>query len=42
MDIVSSDVTLRSKRELIDNFIEKNLLHATYDEDITQVFEAYV
>ncbi|WP_235082785.1 hypothetical protein [Serratia rubidaea] len=26
----------------MDNFIEKNLLHATYDEDITQVFEAYV
>jgi type I restriction enzyme R subunit len=42
MDIVDSDVTLRSKRELIDNFIEKSLLHATHDEDITQVFEAYV
>lgn len=42
MDIVDSDVTLRSKRELIDNFIEKNLLHASHDEDITQVFEAYV
>ena len=42
MDIVDSDVTLRSKRELIDNFIEKSLLHASHDEDITQVFEAYV
>ncbi|WP_409033444.1 type I restriction endonuclease subunit R, EcoR124 family, partial [Klebsiella pneumoniae] len=27
---------------LIDNFIEKSLLHASHDEDITQVFEAYV
>lgn len=42
MDIVDSDVTLRSKRELIDNFIEQNLLHVEQDADITQVFEAYV
>ena len=42
MDIVDSDVTLRSKRELIDNFIEENLLHVSHDEDITQAFETYV
>lgn len=42
MDIVDSDVTLRSKRELIENFIEENLLHATHDEDVTQTFETYV
>ncbi|MEH4675057.1 hypothetical protein PO353_12690 [Klebsiella variicola] len=42
MDIADSDVTLRCKRELIDNFIEKSLLHASHDEDITQVLEAYL
>ncbi|OJB94436.1 type I restriction endonuclease subunit R [Yersinia ruckeri] len=42
MDIVDSDVTLRSKRELIENFIEENLLHVTHDEDVTQTFETYV
>ncbi|CRX45681.1 HsdR family type I site-specific deoxyribonuclease [Yersinia enterocolitica] len=42
MDIVDSDVTLRSKRELIENFIEENLLHVTHDEDVTQTFENYV
>lgn len=42
MDIVDSDVTLRSKRELIENFIEENLLHITHDEDATQTFETYV
>ena len=39
---IDSDVTLRSKRELIDNFIEENLLHVSHDEDITQAFETYV
>ncbi len=33
---------MRSKRELIDNFIEENLLHVSHDEDITQTFETYV
>lgn len=42
MDIVDSDVTLRSKRELIENFIEENLLHVAHGEDVTQTFETYV
>ncbi|MDE1482540.1 type I restriction endonuclease subunit R [Xenorhabdus bovienii] len=42
MEIIDSDVTLRSKRELIDNFIEQNLLRVEHDGDITQVFETYV
>ncbi|WP_275381655.1 type I restriction endonuclease subunit R, EcoR124 family [Xenorhabdus bovienii] len=41
MEIIDSDVTLRSKRELIDNFIEQNLLRVEHDGDITQVFETY-
>ncbi|MER3625488.1 hypothetical protein J8803_29625, partial [Klebsiella pneumoniae] len=41
-DEINVGYILRSKRELIDNFIEKSLLHASHDEDITQVFEAYV
>lgn len=42
MDIVDSDVTLRSKRELIENFIEENLLDVAHDEDVAQTFETYV
>ena len=42
LEIIDSDVTLRSKRELIENFIEQNLLQVEHDEDITQLFEVFV
>ena len=42
LEIIDSDVTLRSKRELIENFIEQNLLQVEQDENISQAFESFV
>lgn len=40
-DILSGDINLRSKRELIEEFIDSNLLHLESSDDIEEVFETY-
>lgn len=42
MDMLSSEVTLRSKKELIERFIEKNLPHITDSDTVQDEFEGYV
>lgn len=41
MDMLSGEVTLRSKRELIEKFIEENLPHITDPEQIQPEFEKF-
>ncbi|MEZ4922164.1 MAG: type I restriction endonuclease subunit R [Crocinitomicaceae bacterium] len=41
MDMLSGEVTLRSKRELIEKFIEENLPHITDPDQIQSEFENY-
>ncbi|MFK8013285.1 MAG: type I restriction endonuclease subunit R [Marinicellaceae bacterium] len=41
MDMLSGEVTLRSKRELIEKFIEENLPHITDSSKIKEEFEQY-
>lgn len=40
-DLLSGDIKLRSKRELIQKFIEENLPYIDDSEEISQKFEAY-
>ena len=40
-DVLSGDINLRSKRELIEEFIDSNLLHLESSDDIEEVFETY-
>lgn len=42
MDMLSSEVTLRSKKELIEKFIEKNLPHITDSDTVQDEFEGYI
>ena len=42
LDIVNSDTRLRSKRQLIENFIEKNLPNINQPEDVKAIFEIYI
>ncbi len=41
LDLLSGEAELRSKRELIEQFIEKNLPHIDDPADIPEEFEAY-
>lgn len=41
MDLLSGEATLRSKRELIEKFINQNLPQLSDDEDIETAFKAY-
>lgn len=41
MDLMSGDIMLRSKRELIEKFIEENLPHIPDSENIEDEFEKY-
>ncbi len=41
LDLISGNVQLRSKRELIEKFIQKNLPHIDDVDDIPEVFEKY-
>ncbi len=41
IEIIAGDVELRSKRELIERFIDENLPKITDSDDIPEVFEAY-
>jgi len=40
-DMLSGDINLRSKKELIEQFIEDNLIHITNSEDVPEAFDAY-
>ena len=41
IDLLGGDVMLRSKRELIEKFIEENLPHIQYADKIEDEFEQY-
>lgn len=41
IEIVSGDAQLRSKRELIEKFIQENLPHIADSDDIPEAFENY-
>lgn len=41
-DIISGDPKLRSKKELIDEFIDENLVHVTDGDDIPEAFLAFI
>jgi type I restriction enzyme R subunit len=40
-DMLSGDVNLRSKKKLIEQFIEDNLIHITNSEDVPEAFDTY-
>ena len=40
-DMLSGDISLRSKKELIEQFIEDNLIHITNSEDVPEAFDTY-
>jgi len=40
-DILSNDIHLRSKKELIEQFIEDNLVNIENSEDVADAFDAY-
>ena len=40
-DLISSDVNLRSKKELIEKFIDERLLNLVDSEDIEEAFDSY-
>ena len=40
-DLIAGDIKLRSKRELIERFIDENLLHLDEGEDIEEAFDSY-
>ena len=40
-DILAGELNLRSKRELIEKFIDENLVHVENPEDIEEAFDAY-
>ena len=40
-DMLSGDINLRSKKELIEQFIEDNLIHITNSEDVPEAFDTY-
>jgi len=40
-DMLSNDIHLRSKKELIEQFIEDNLVHIENSEDVADAFDAY-
>lgn len=40
-DMLSNDIHLRSKKELIEQFIEDNLVHIENSEDVADAFNAY-
>ena len=42
LDMVSWEVKLRSKKELIEKFIEENLVNIKNEEDVTSEFEKYI
>ena len=42
LDTLSSEASLRSKRELIEKFIEENLPHIDKDADMTEEFERFI
>ena len=42
LDTLSSEASLRSKRELIEKFIEENLPHINKDADMTEEFERFI
>ena len=41
IDLITGDVQLRSKRELIEKFIQENLLHIEDSDDIPDEFESF-
>ena len=41
IEIIAGDAQLRSKRELIEKFIQENLPHISDSDDIPEVFESY-
>lgn len=41
MEILSGDAQLRSKRELIEKFIQENLPHISDSDDVPEEFESY-
>lgn len=41
LELLSGDIKLRSKRELIEKFIEENLPHIDDPDDIAEMFEAF-
>ena len=40
-DIISGDARLRSKKELIEQFIEDNLIHLGEEDNVDEAFETY-
>ena len=40
-DMLSNDIHMRSKKELIEQFIEDNLVHIENSEDVADAFDAY-
>ena len=40
-DLIAGDINLRSKRELIEKFIDERLLNLVDSEDIEEAFDAY-
>ena len=40
-DMLSNDIHLRSKKELIEEFIEDNLIHIKNSEDVADAFDTY-
>ena len=41
-DIISGDARLRSKKELIEQFIEDNLIHLGEEDNVDEAFETYL
>lgn len=41
INILNGDVELRSKRELIEKFIEENLPHVAKEDDVSEAFETF-
>lgn len=41
LNLLNTEVTLRSKRELIEKFINENLIDIDHEEDIVESFEKY-
>jgi type I restriction enzyme R subunit len=40
-DMLSNDIHMRSKKELIEEFIEDNLVHIKNSEDVADAFDSY-
>ena len=41
LDSLDGEIELRSKRQLIEQFMDKHLVHVTQEADVSEAFEAY-